>query len=167
MHYLTMIATSLLLVGCSRTVPVGQGPLAVEPTPGWQLQRTTTAGLEFYTLTKGSSGEGLLMFSKWPAPTKPDEIPGLLHKLADGFVEQAKKTTKFELSSDLYEIKEFAGAQCSGNYATFRFKSPNTNAIQTLFMMSVDEEVWNGQFTGKPEQWPQTLKLLMSIKRNG
>jgi hypothetical protein len=107
------------------------------------------------------------MFSKWPVPTKPDEMPGLLWKLADGFVEQAKKPAKFELSSDLFEIEEFAGAQCSGNYAAFRFKSPNTNTVQTLFMMSVDGEVWNGQFTGKPEQWPQTLKLLMSIKRTG
>jgi hypothetical protein len=167
MHYLTIIATCLLFVGCSRSVPVGKGPLAVEPPPGWQLERTTTAGLEFYTLKTGSAGEGLLMFSKWPVPSKPDEIPGLLRKLADGFVAQAKKTTKFALSNDIYEVEQFAGPQCSGSYAAFRFKSPNTNTVQAMFMMSVEGEVWNGQFTGKPEQWPQALKLLTTIKRNG
>jgi hypothetical protein len=31
----------------------------------------------------------------------------------------------------------------------------------------VDGQIWNGQFTGKPDGWTAALKLLKTLKKNG
>ncbi len=159
-----MIAICLLLIGCSQEVPTENEVLVVEPPTGWNLKHQTAEGLD-YSLTTDSEGNSLLMFSKWPPPSKPDEIPSLVQKLADGFLDKAKTSTEFSLVDERYEIEQFAGDQCRGSYAMFQLEIANTNTVQVIFMMSVDGQVWNGQFTGPPERWIEALKLLMTIKK--
>ena len=167
MRHLTIIATCLVLLGCSTSAPVGQGPLVIHTPAGWLLEHDTPGGLDFYHLWTSSGKDGLLMFSKWPPPSRPEDIPELVRKVADGFVQQAKKSAEFTLVDEKYEFDQFAGDHCRGSYATFRVKSADTKAVQAMFMMSVGGEVWNGQFTGTAEQWKQAVRLLTTIKTKG
>ena len=105
------------------------------------------------------------MFSKWPPRSRPEEIRDLVRTLADGFIEQAKGS--LTLISEKYEIEEFSGRQCKGSFVTFAFEIGDTHSVQAMFMMSIDGQIWNGQFTGTTEQWTEALDLLTSIKRNG
>jgi len=109
------------------------------------------------------------MFSKWPPPSRPEDIPALVRKLADGFVMQAKNSPEFTLTSEKYEVQQFAGDHCKGNYAIFQIKSADGNNTGTLavFMMSVDRQIWNGQFNGKMDDWVEALKLLKAITKKG
>ena len=106
------------------------------------------------------------MFSQWPPPSKPEDIPTLVQQLADGFLKEAKKSSEFTLTSEEYRIEQFAGEQCRGSYATFQTSIGGTNALQTMFMMSVDGEIWNGQFNGPSDAWRQALTVLRSIKKD-
>jgi len=138
-----IILMALLLVGCS---PVSKGPLSFHSPTGWKVEHQTPGGrLHFYTVTASTPDGGLLMFSQWPPPSKPEDIPTLVQQLADGFLKEAKKSSEFTLTSDEYRIEQFAGEQCRGSYATFQTSIGGTNALQTMFMMSVDGEIWNGQ----------------------
>ncbi len=150
-----------------RFMPTEKGTLAIQPPAGWNLEHRTAGGLvDFYALKTGSGEvEGLLMFSKWPPPNRTEEIPGIVRKLADGFLEEAKKSAEFTLSSEKYEIEQFAGDHCQGSYVTFQTASGGTDALQAMFMMSVDGEMWSGQFTGKPDHWTVALGLLKALKK--
>lgn len=107
------------------------------------------------------------MFSPWPPPAKPEDIPALVRKLAEGFAQQARTATNFTLSSYKYQITEFAGTNCNGSYATFKSTtSSGSELLQVMFMMSIGGQVWNGQFTGPTDAWEQSLAMLRSIKKN-
>jgi hypothetical protein len=107
----------LALLGCS---PASKGPLSFQLPTGWKVEHQTPAGLHFYSVTAGTADEGLLMFSQWPPPSRPEEIPGLVQKLADGFLDQAKQSSEFKLASHEYRVEQFTGSQCQGSYAVFR-----------------------------------------------
>ncbi len=158
------IAVVVLLVGCS---PKGKGPLSFQLPADWKAEHKTSGGLDFYTVTAKTPDEGLLMFSQWPPPSRPEDIPALVQKLADGFREQAKKSSGFTLASEDYKFEKFAGEHCQGSYAVFQIPSGGKNTVQAIFMMSVDGRVWNGQFTGPSDAWKQVLVVLKSIKKNG
>ena len=149
-----------------RFMPTEKGTLAIQPPAGWNLEHHTPGGLDLYALKTGSGEvEGLLMFSKWPPPCTPEEMPVVVRKLADGFVEQAKKSAEFTLSSEKYDVEQFAGDHCQGSYCTFQTTDGATIDLQAMFMMSVDDEIWSGQFTGKPDHWTVALGLLKSLKK--
>ena len=160
----TILVAGLMLVGCSRA---GSGPLSFQSPKGWKVEYKTPGGLDFYTVTGKTPDEGLLMFSQWPPPSKPEDIPALVQKLADGFREQAKKSSEFTLTSAQYRVEEFVGTHCQGSYATFYVTSRGANTVQAMFMMSVGGRVWNGQFTGPVDAWKQALTVLKSIKKAG
>ncbi len=153
-----------MIVGCSRTVT---GPLSFQPPTDWNVKHDALAGLDFYTVTAKTPGEGLLMFSRWVPPSRPDEVPALVQKLADGFREQAKKSSEFALVSNEYRVERFAGEYCQGNFALFQTASGGTNTVVVMFMMSVDGKVWNGQFTGSPDAWTRALTAIKSLKNAG
>ena len=160
----------LLLVTQARVACAIDGPLQISPLPsGWKLQYQGTNGIDFYSVTSRKEGSGVLMFSKWPPPSRPEDIPALVRKLADGFVMQAKNSPEFTLTSEKYEVQQFAGDHCKGNYAIFQIKSADGNNTGTLavFMMSVDRQIWNGQFNGKMDDWVEALKLLKAITKKG
>jgi serine/threonine protein kinase len=140
------------------------GPLQVSPLPaGWKLKYDGTHGLDFYSLSPPQEGGGVLMFSRWPPPSKPEDIPALLRQIADGFVKGANISPGLVLSSEKYDIEQFAGDHCKGSYALFKIKNAG---IQAMFMMSVDGQTWNGQFTGTPDDWREALGLLKALRSN-
>jgi len=157
-----VIAVVLTLVGCSS---VGKGPLGFQLPAGWKVEHQTPGSLDFYMVTVAPDG-GLLMFSQWPPPSRPEEMPGLVQKLADGFLKQAQQSSEFKLASQEYRIEQFAGPQCRGSYAVFQISNGGTNVLQTMFMMSVDGRVWNGQFTGPSNAWMQAITVLKSVRKD-
>jgi hypothetical protein len=159
-----LIAVALALVGCS---PPGKGPLSFQSPAGWKAEHQTPGGLHFYKVTAGTPDGGLLMFSQWPPLSKPEEIPALVRQIADGFLKQAQQASEFTLASREYRIEQFAGAQCQGSYAVFQAVTGGTNVLQSMFMMSVDGRVWNGQFTGPSNAWTQAITVLRSVRKNG
>ncbi len=159
-----VIAALFALVGCS---PVGKGPLSFQSPARWKVEHQTPGGLHFYTVTAGTADGGLLMFSQWPPPSRPEEIPGLVQKLADGFLNKAKQSSEFTLVTQEYRVEQFTGPQCQGSYAVFQISSSGTNVLQAMFMMSVDGTVWSGQFTGPSNAWIQAIGVLKSVKKDG
>jgi len=158
------IALALVLIGCS---PATKAPLSFQLPAGWKMEHQTPGSLHFYTVTAGTADGGLLMFSQWPPPSRPEEIPGLVQKLADGFLAQAKQSSEITLASHEYRVEQFTGSQCQGSYAVFQTGSGGTNVLQTMFMMSVGGRVWNGQFTGPSNAWIQAIGVLTSVKNDG
>lgn len=159
-----VFAVTLMFVGCS---PTSKGPLSFQSPAGWKVEHQTPGGLHFYSMTAGTPDGGLLMFSQWPPPSRPEEIPALVQKLADGFLDQAKKSSEFTLATHEYHVEQFTGSQCQGSYAVFQTSSGGTNVLQTMFMMSVGDRVWNGQFTGPSNAWVQAIGVLKSVKKDG
>ncbi len=160
----TIVVVMLMVVGCSKT---GRGPLSFQFPTDWKVEHKTPGGRDFYTVTGKTPGKGLLMFSQWPPPSSPEDIPGLVQKLADGFRERAKKSSAFALASEDHRVEQFAGEHCQGSFAVFQLGSGGTNTVQAMFMMSVGRRVWNGQFTGPPDAWKQAITVLKSIKNDG
>ncbi len=159
-----VVVVMLMVVGCSQT---SRGPLSFQSPTDWKVEHKTPGGLDFYTVTGKTPDDGLLMFSQWPPPSRPEDIPALVQNLADGFRDQAKKSSEFALASEEYRVEQFAGEHCQGSFAAFEIASNGTNTVQAMFMMSVDGRIWNGQFTGPLESWRQALTVLKSIKNNG
>ena len=159
-----LLTFALMLSGCSST---DKGPLSFQSPAGWRVKHQTPGGLHFYSLTANTPGGGLLMFSQWPPPGRPDEIPALVQKIADGFVKESQQSSEFTLASHEYQIEQFDGGQCQGSYAVFQTSIGRTNVLQTMFMMSVDGKLWNGQFTGPSNTWEQAILVLKSIKKDG
>ena len=62
------------------------------------------------------------MFSRWPPPSKPEDIPALVRQLADGFVKEAKDSRKFALDREKYDVEQFAGDHCKGTCVVFQIK---------------------------------------------
>ncbi len=108
------------------------------------------------------------MFSQWRAPSTPEEIPALVQKLADGFPEFASKaSSQVTVAGDKNRVEQFAGQHCQGSYVIFQISKDGTQSLHTIFMMSVDGVVWNGQFIGPQEAWEQALAVLKSVRKNG
>ncbi len=162
------ILSAMLMLAAARCplAAAADGPLDVPVPAGWKMEYQGTDGLDFYSVVPQPAGSGLLMFYKWPPPAKPEEIPALVRNLAGDFVAAVKKG-KAVLASEKCEVEGFVGAHCKGSYVVFRFKSEGVDGPQmhAVFMMSVDGLIWNGQFTGKPDDWAGALKLLNAIKK--
>ena len=143
-----IIAASFMLVGCS---PAGKGPLSFQSPAYWTVEHTAPGGLDFYTVTARAPGGGLLILSRWPPPSRHEDIPNLVRQLADGFLKEAKKSSEFRLGSEEYRFGQFVGQHSQGSYATFQVAtSSGTNTLQVMFMMSAGGSIWNGQFRAYP-----------------
>jgi hypothetical protein len=142
-----------------------EGPLQVSALPtGWKLKYNGANGIDFYSVATQAEGSGLLMFSRWPPPSKPEDIPALVRQIADGFANSAKKQPGLALTSEKHTLEPFTGDHCKGTYAVFRLGGAGAGTVQTMFAMSVDGQTWNGQFTGRPGDWAEALKLLATLK---
>jgi len=155
-----LIAVILVLSGCSRNTD----SLAFQVSPGWKLDNQTPSGLHFYILSANTPGEGSFILSPWSAIIKPEEIPTQVQHLADSFSIQAP-VSGIVLASHDYLVENFSGAEGRGSYAMFQISRGGTNILQTLFMMSVDNRIWYGQFMGSSNGWPQTLTMLKSVRK--
>ncbi|MCX6900238.1 MAG: hypothetical protein NT105_16260 [Verrucomicrobia bacterium] len=166
MRYILFAMMLMVVTGCHLAV-AAEGPLAMTLPEGWRLEYKGDNGVDFYSVTPAIASNGLLMFFKWPPPARPEEIPALVRKLADGFVKAAARTGKYKLTSKQYEVERLEGEHCTGNHAAFWFKSGTDDQVQGIFMLNVDGQIWNGQFTGQSENWLQALRLLKTIKKKG
>jgi hypothetical protein len=166
-RWILLASAIFLVIGCSRsgTAPLAKDPLVFESPAGWKTEYKTSGGLDFYTLTAGKPDEGLLMFSQWPPPNKPEEIPRLVQQTAETFLEQARKSSQVSLASQEYHVEQFSGAECQGSYVVFRPGGAGVDAVQVIFMMSVDGKIWNGQFGGPSNEWTQAIAVLKGIRK--
>ncbi len=153
---------SCALAGCS---PGGKGPVSFQSPVDWKVEWKKNGRVDLYALTTPTAGQGLLMFSQWPPPNRPEEIPSLVERLADQFKQQARMSSAFQLASEEYNIEPIAGAHCQGNYATFRVSSGPADILQAMFLMNIDGQLWSGQFTGTTDTWAQAVAVLQSTRR--
>src|SRR5215831_12871885 len=129
-----VLAFALAFVGCSHP---SNGPLSFQLPAGWKMKHKAAGGFDFYTVTVGTGDQALLMFSQWPAPSRPEDIPGLVQKLADAFRNEAKRSS-IALASQQCRMEQFAGSQCQGSCAVFQTSSGSTKVLQKMFMMTLD-----------------------------
>ena len=74
----------------NRALASAAGPLQIGPLPpGWKLQYngSTANGTDNYVLTLSKPSSGVFLFSRWPPPSKPEDIPSLVREQADRFVQ--------------------------------------------------------------------------------
>jgi hypothetical protein len=116
-------------------------------------------GAPLYAFHKPNAG---LMLSPWLAPCAPEEIPTILDSMAKGFLENIKQVDVVKLEIDEYTKGDFKGDSFSGHYITF---TVGIGIIQAMFMMSDGKDVWGGQYSGSPDQWPEALEILKSLRQ--
>lgn len=138
-------------------------PLIVDVPPQWTVEFKGDKGIQFFTVTRTEAEPALLMFSRWPAPGNKDQIPNLVDSLGKRFLEHAKANPKIKLESEDYITGEIKGTVFSGKYASFTIFN---GLLQTMFMISDGDGIWNGQFTGSKERWAEALEILRKLKNN-
>ena len=158
------VTVAFLVVGCS---PTSKESLAFQSPADWKVEHNTSGGFELYMLTGKTGEDGLLMFSEQSLSTRLEDIPELVQKLADEFRKNEKNSLEITLAGGDYNVEQFAGEHCQGSYAEFQITRGGTNAVQVMFMMSVDGRVWGGLFCGPLNDWQQALLVLKSIRKKG
>jgi hypothetical protein len=161
----TIVLTGLILVGCSSA---SRGPLLFESPTGWKVKYTSSGDFPLYNVTASTPDEGVMMFYQCPSPSKPEDIPILIHQLADGFLKKANGHSEFTLASKDYRVEQIAGEDCQGSYVTFQATtSSGKRTLSAMFVINLNGKIWCGQFTGTPDAWKQAITVVMSIKKNG
>ena len=102
------------------------------------------------------------MFSRWPVPGNKDQIPELVESISKGFLKKAKANPNIKLSSEEYKIEKIEGVEFSGEYSSFTISNGH---LQTIFMLSNGDGIWNGQFTGSKEGWNESLEILRKLRK--
>jgi hypothetical protein len=150
------------LVSLVAAMPVhaAESPFEWQVPEGWKL--TVDEKIQFHSFKIGA-GDGVMMFSKWPAPTKPAEISKTLEDMAGKFAELVK-TKGVNLKKDEATFGEIKGVLFEGNYALFEMKMPE-GTVQTMYMVHDGKGgVFNGQFTGKTADWEKGLEMVKRAK---
>ncbi len=146
-----------------RAEDIAQALIVEAPEP-WEVKYKGKKNLQFYTVTRRDGAKHVLMFSKWPAAGNIDQIPDLVKQLAERFLATAEKNEKIKLKSKEYEIEKITGDEFSGSFVSF---SQEDGSVQTLFMIGDKEGIWNGQFSGSPENWTEAVTVLQTLKKKG
>ena len=142
-------------------LPLEQGPLQLSVPAGWTMEYRRSASSDFYSAFPHVIG-GFLAFYRWSPGGKPEDIPAEVRKMAGELSDGATKESDDKVSKE-YDLDSFAGDDCKGTYAVFRVGNTNANMVLTVFIMSVEGQLWHGQFSGKTERWKQAMNLLKSI----
>jgi hypothetical protein len=61
-----------------------------------------------------------------------------------------------------YDIEDLMGIEYSGQAAVFEMWD---GTVQTIFMISDDDGIWNGQFGGSRTMWEKAKKVLGTLAR--
>jgi hypothetical protein len=150
------------LVSLVAAVPLhaADSPFDWKVPEGWKL--TVDEKIQFHSFMIGGGG-GVMMFSKWPAPTKPEDISKTLKEMAGKFAELVK-TKGVTLKKDEATFGEIKGVLFEGSYALFEMKVPE-DFVQTMYLVHDGKgNVFNGQFTGKATDWEKGLEMLKTAK---
>lgn len=159
-----IVLITLFAVGCSEFTRSPSGPLKYSAPLGWKVKYDGKKGVGFYSATPAEPGFNLLMFSKWPFSSESVDISTFVGKLAEEFRSSIAKFP-YTFTNSQPQIEQLAGASCSGRYVVFQFKMGEKEILQAMFMLNVEGEIWNGQFTGSPQDWTRSLELLKSLER--
>jgi hypothetical protein len=158
----------LFLMQCALAFASEGSPLKTSLPDGWKLEYTETNGFDFYKATPKEAGDAVLFFTKGPVSMSSGDIPAALRKMVDDVLNKSKEHKEFTYVSKKYEVVAFAGEQCKGSYVVLKFISnTRTNSFvetSSLFMITINGQIWVGHFQGTTEQWAQALGLLKSIK---
>jgi hypothetical protein len=158
----------LLLLGASPAFAAETGPLKVVPPDGWKLEYNGTNGLDFYAFSSTNVDDGLMMISKWPVAMDPGDIPATLRQMTDRALKDTKGLKEITELTTNYEVVTFTGEQCKGSYTALKFISnTRTNRIvetSSLFMMTINGQMWSGYFQGTTEYWTQALDTVKNLK---
>jgi len=162
-----IVAFGLFFVaGCSRGPAAHVSPIVLPPAPaGWTESYQYTNGIDFYVGT--SSNIGLLMFSKWFPASQPGDIPGIMKGMASDLAKSTPSATGRLRTLAPPPVQTFTGPNCRGYFALLHVPLA-TNALpldSCVFMMTIDGEIWNGQFNGKPAEWDAALGVLKQLKK--
>ncbi len=137
-----------------------ESPFVWQVPEGWTLSVKEEMG--FHTFSVGT-GMGLMLLSKWPAATKPEDIAKTVKLMGEKFAKGAKAKDLF-LKKDEPQLGEIKGELFQGNFALFELKEPD-DMVQSSFMVHDGKGgVFNGQFTGKATDWEKALTLLKTAK---
>lgn len=153
-----------LTVFAAAQTPEAKQPLVVQTPANWEVTYKGDNGVQFYSVIRKEVEPALLMFSRWPAPGNKDQIPSLIDTLANGFINEMKKHEEIKLESLDYKKEKIEGDSYSGEFALFTVQN---GMVQTMFMISDGDGIWNGQFTGSKERWAEALDILKKLKKNG
>jgi len=149
------------LVSLVAAVPVhaAESPFEWKVPEGWKM--TVDEKVQFHTF-KIQEG-GVMMFSQWPAPTKPAEISKTVKDMARRFPELVK-AKGVKLKKDEATAGEIKGVLFEGSFALFEMEFPK-DYVQTMYMVHDGKGgVFNGQFTGKMADWAKGLEMLKTAK---
>lgn len=156
-----------LVASCSSQKPE---PRSFTPPPGWAVSYKRSQS--FYAIKAPDSSAGLPMFSPWPPPGRPEAFASLLEAMAGKFSETLKAenrkenpNTKLSISR-AYQIEDLGGPSVAGKYIAFEVRSESKTFTQAIFFLNVNSEVWQGQFTGTPDNWTNALKSIETIRRS-
>jgi hypothetical protein len=156
----SLILLLFFLASCSNDTP-----LTFDLPQNWVVDYNKLVKLDFHTFSVKDSNESVLMLSRWPPSTTAKEIPILVRELAESFASTAKDNPELGSINVDYKFDGFKNENCSGSYAVFEFEEDSNRYVQTMFMLDVEGDAWNGQFTGSFERWELALQILQSIKR--
>ncbi|HEY5744972.1 MAG TPA: hypothetical protein VIU12_02750 [Chryseolinea sp.] len=140
-----------------------EGPLHVTAPPDWSVKYDDSKGIQFYSAKKTGAKNLVLMFSRWPASNDPKQIPVFIDQMGKAFAEQAKNTPELKGIDTTYTVEPLKGDSFSGSMIRFKFQE----GIQTMFMISNGDGIWNGQYTGPESDWKDALKILTTLKIQG
>jgi len=160
MKVITLIVLSITIL-ISQLVAADQWPLVVTAEPEWSIEYTDD-GVHFFTLTRPEGENVLLMFSKWPASGGKEQIPGLIKRMADGFLDKEKNKVMSFIFKNEYEVEKLEGDEFSGEAAIFKGRF---ELFQTMFMVSDGDGIWNGQFSGSETMWVEAKIILENLRR--
>ncbi len=161
---LRLLGTLLILAAtlASSRAEENEGPLRVTAPADWAVSYNGKNGIQFYAVIPQPKGQGVLMFSRWPASGGPEDIPRYVEDLAKRFAESAREK-KVGLDSMDYKVEPLTGEVFSGRQAVFPFGGGAK--VQTMFMLSDGDGLWDGQFTGTKEQWAVAREILQKLRR--
>ena len=144
----------------------GPGPLKVTAPEGWEVNFGNGYGLSHYTIRAGKPGTALLTLSVWPPGGSPEKIPELVEGLAQGFAQAAQSDATLSTIDANYTRGAISGEVFSGNYAEFKISTGDRMVVQTLYMISDGQTIWNGQYTGTESGWEQAKGVLGALRKN-
>lgn len=160
-----IVLITLFAVGCSEFTRPSSGPLKCSVPKGWKLDyKEVSKGADFYSVNPADPSKGVLMFYTWVPPSKPEEIPMLVQQMARIFPTSVG-TTNVTLAERKPAVHQFHGTACSGSFASYAFGNAADGFVQAIFMLHLDGQIWNGQFSGSPQDWTRSLELLKSLER--
>jgi len=136
-------------------------PLQIQADDDWNIEYENQ-GVQFFTITRPEGENVLLMFSRWPAPGGKEQIPTYIKQMAEGFLTEMEKQEELKSVQKAYKIVKINGVEFSGEAAVFQIEG---GMLQTMFMVSDGDGIWNGQYTGSPEIWEKAKVILMNLKK--